>query len=44
MANRVERPNTVIKTNVTPINETVKQKVSLAISEIVNRIKTKHLS
>jgi hypothetical protein len=41
---RIERPAQTIKTNVTPINETLKIKISGAIQEVVNKIKEKHLS
>jgi hypothetical protein len=40
---KTERPNTVIKTLVTPITNDVKIKTSQAIQTVVNRIKEKHL-
>lgn len=41
---RTERPAQTIKTNVTPINQTVKTKVAAAFQAVVDAIKTKHLS
>lgn len=40
---RVERPKQTIKTIVTPLSTNLKPKVQLAIQEVVNAIKTKHL-
>jgi hypothetical protein len=46
MANnlRVHRPASVIKANITPISNELKSKVSVAFSEIVSKIKAKHLN
>lgn len=41
---RVERPKVTIKTNVSPLSTTVKEKTATAFQAVVNAIKTKHLS
>ncbi len=40
---RIERPAQVIKPVIAPISNEVKTKVSLALQEVVNAIKNKHL-
>jgi hypothetical protein len=42
--NKIERPQTVIKSVVSPISVELKTKVSSAIQTFVNRVKAKHLS
>jgi hypothetical protein len=45
MANtRIERPTTVIKALIAPIQSETKTKIATAVQEFVNRIKNKHLS
>ena len=39
----IQRPTTVIKAIVTPINPTLKTKVAAAIQTFVTKIKDKHL-
>jgi len=41
---RIERPDSVIKTNVVPLTTELKTKVSTAFQFVVNKIKEKHLS
>ncbi len=41
---RVERPAQTIKTNITPINQALKTKISNAFQAVVDAIKLKHLS
>lgn len=41
---RIERPAQTIKSEITPINASVKVKIAAAFQEVVNRIKAKHLS
>ena len=41
---RIERPAQTIKANIIPLSSELKVKTSLAVQEIVNRIKIKHLS
>jgi hypothetical protein len=41
---RVERPLQVIKSRITPISVTTKEKAKLAFQDVINRIKVKHLS
>lgn len=43
LVNKIERPQTVIKVVVAPLNSNVKTKVSTAIQSVVNAIKQKHL-
>lgn len=40
---RIERPDNIIKTNITPISTEVKVKCATAINEVIARIKAKHL-
>jgi hypothetical protein len=40
---KIERPNQTITTKISPIGSELKDKISLALSEVVNRIKVKHL-
>jgi hypothetical protein len=42
--NKIERPQTVIKVVIAPITPELKTKTSLAMKEVVDRIKAKHLS
>lgn len=41
---RVERPAQTIKTNVAPINQALKGKISNAFQAVVDAIKLKHLN
>jgi uncharacterized protein YqgV (UPF0045/DUF77 family) len=41
---KIERPNSVIKVNITPLTTDKKTKIASAVQEVVNKIKTKHLS
>jgi hypothetical protein len=41
---RVERPAQTIKSNTIPLSVTLKEKISLAFTEVVSKIKEKHLS
>ena len=41
---KIERPNSVIKVNITPLTADKKTKIASAVQEVVNKIKTKHLS
>ena len=41
--NKIERPKTVIKTIVAPINAELKTKIAIAFQEVVTKIKQKHL-
>jgi hypothetical protein len=40
---RIERPNTVIKVNVSALTNDVKTKIANAIQVVVTKIKDKHL-
>lgn len=46
MANniRIERPNSVIKVNISQVDSAIKVKTATAIQAVVNKIKEKHLS
>jgi hypothetical protein len=41
--NKIERPKTVIKTIVAPLNTELKNKVKIAFQQVVTKIKEKHL-
>lgn len=41
---RTNRDSQVITTNITPINQALKAKLSAALQEVANKIKEKHLS
>lgn len=41
---KVTRPNTVIKSSITPLSTELKSKTSLAIQMVANKIKEKHLN
>jgi ribosomal protein S17E len=41
---KIERPNQTITTKISPIETELKSKIAGAITEVVNRIKAKHLS
>ena len=43
MSERIERPNSVIKTVITPLSSQIKVKIANAIQVVVNKIKEKHL-
>jgi hypothetical protein len=40
---RVERPDNIIKSNITPISNDVKVKCASAVNAVIARIKAKHL-
>lgn len=40
---RVERPDNIIKTNITPITRELKVKCATAVNDVIARIKEKHL-
>jgi hypothetical protein len=40
---KIERPNQTITTKLSPIGNELKNKISLALAEVVSRIKIKHL-
>ncbi len=40
---RIDRPDNVIKSNITPISNDVKIKCAAAVNEVVAKIKAKHL-
>jgi hypothetical protein len=40
---RVERPDNIIKTNITPIVTELKVKCATAVNDVIARIKAKHL-
>jgi hypothetical protein len=40
---KIERPNQTITTKISPIGSELKDKISLALNEVIARIKTKHL-
>jgi len=42
--NKVYRPASIIKANITPLSNQLKSKVSVAFNEVVSKIKIKHLS
>jgi hypothetical protein len=42
--NKVYRPASVIKTNITPLSSELKVKLANAVSEVVNKIKETHLN
>lgn len=41
---RVERPSQTITAKILPISSELKGKIALAVNEVVNKIKEKHLS
>ena len=41
---KMERPNSIIKANVTPLTDVIKLKVATAVNSVVSAIKEKHLS
>lgn len=41
---KVNRPDNVIKSNIIPLDSTLKAKIASAVQEVVNKIKVKHLS
>jgi hypothetical protein len=41
---KIERPNSIIKANITPLTDVVKLKISNAVNSVVTSIKIKHLS
>lgn len=42
--NKIYRPASVIKTNITPLSNELKVKLVSAVQEVVTKIKDKHLS
>lgn len=41
---KIERPNSIIKVNVTSVTDAVKVKIAEAVNSVVTAIKDKHLS
>ncbi len=41
---KVERPNSIIKVNITPLTDVIKAKTAIAVNSVVFAIKAKHLS
>jgi hypothetical protein len=43
-SSRVERPDSTIKRLITPLSSDLKIKINTAITQVINKIKEKHLS
>ena len=41
---KTERPNSIIKVNISPLSDVVKLKIANAVNSVVTAIKDKHLS
>ncbi len=41
---KIERPNSIITVNITPVTDVVKLKIANAVNSVVTAIKDKHLS